>query len=71
MVSVRNSRARIAIRFSKLSWLLLKIELCNKFHAEVATYASPSYIIKNSIYLEYYIIIIATQLLQIATQFTI
>ena len=34
-------------------------------------YSSPSCNIKNSIYLKYYIIIIATHLLRIATKFTI
>ena len=33
--------------------------------------SSPSYKIKSTMYIEYYITIIATQLLQIATQFVI
>ena len=37
MYSVRNSRARIAICFSKLSWQLSKLNLGRKFHVEVAT----------------------------------
>ena len=38
--------------FLKMSWLLLKIEFgYSKFHAEVATHASPSYKIKNTLHL--------------------
>ena len=37
-ISVRNSRARIAFRYSKLTWVLLKIKFGSKFHAEVATH---------------------------------
>ena len=60
--SVRNSRARIAICHPKLSWLLLKIE----FGLQILrrSYYSPlSHKIKNAVYLEYYIVIIAIQLL--------
>ena len=46
-----------------------KLNLGSKFHAEVATYLP--HIKFKKIYLEYYIIIIANQLLQIAKQFTI
>ena len=46
-----------------------KLNLGSKFHTEYATHLP--HIKLRTIYLEYYIIIIATQLLQIATQFTI
>ena len=37
-ISIQNSRARIAVCYSKLSWLLLKLNLGGKFHAEVSTH---------------------------------
>ena len=46
-----------------------KLNMDSKFHAGIATHLLQ--IIKIAVYLEYYIIIIATQLLQIATQFMI
>ena len=52
--SVRNSRARTVICYSKLN-------LISKFRAKVATHLPH-------VYLEYYIMIIAIQLLQIAIQ---
>ena len=70
ILSVQNSQARIAICHSKLSWLLLKIEFGQQISYK-SCYSSPSYKIKNSVYLEYCIMIIATQLLQIVTQLTI
>ena len=70
MYSILNNRARIAICYSKLCWLLLKIEFGLQISRR-SCYSSPSYKIKNTIYLEYYIMIIATSLLQIAPQFTI
>ena len=67
---VRNIRTRIAICYSKLFWLLFKIEFEWQISRK-SCYLSPSYKIKNKIYLEYYNLTIATHLLQIATQFTI
>ena len=46
-----------------------KLNLSSKFHTQVATHLP--HLKLRTIYLEYYIIIITTQLLQIATQFTI
>ena len=65
-----KSQAHIAICYSKLSWLLLEIEFRLQISCK-SCYSSPSYKIKNTIYLVYYIILIASQLLQIATQYTI
>ena len=56
--SVRNSRARIAICFLKLSWLLLKLNLSGKFHAEVTTHLL--HINLRTLYTLYIIIRIAT-----------
>ena len=47
-----------------------KLNLDSKFLAEIASHL-PHKKIKNTIFLEYYIIIIAAQLLQSATQFMI
>ena len=46
-----------------------KLKIGSKFHAEVATHFPHK--IKNTVFIEYCIIMIATQLLKIATQFTI
>ena len=70
MYSVRNSWARITICSSKLFWLLLRIEFVYQISRR-SCYSSSSYKIKKTINLEYYIIIIATQLLQTVNQFTI
>ena len=59
--SDQNSRARIAICYSKLSWFVLKIEFGQQILRR-SYYSSLQYKIKNTIYLEYYFIIIATQL---------
>ena len=47
-----------------------KLNFSSKFHAKVATHL-PHLKIKNTIYIEFYILIIANQLLQNATQFMI
>ena len=57
--SVQNSLTRISICYSKLSWLLLKYKFGQQISLR-SCYLSPSYKIKNNIYLEYCIIIIAT-----------
>ena len=67
---VRYSRAHIVIYNTKLTWLLLEIEFGEQILRR-CWYSSSSYKIKNTIYLGYNIIITATQLLQIVTQFMI
>ena len=61
----------IALQFATQNCLgcYSKLNLDSKFHAEVTTYFP--HIKLRTLYLEYNIIIIATQLLQIATQFKI
>ena len=70
MCRIQNSRAGIAICYSKLSWLLLKIEF-RKQMSRTSCYSFPLHKIKNTICLKYYNILIATQLLQTETQLTI
>ena len=50
MYSVRNSRARIAICYTKLPWLLLKIEFGLQISRR-SSYSILSYKIKNTIYI--------------------
>ena len=56
--SAQNKQPRMASCYSKLSWLLLKIAFGLQISRR-SCYSSPSYKIKNPMYLEYYIIIIA------------
>ena len=71
-------KVRLASQFATQNFFgsFLKSNLDSVFHSVVIHFPhikliSPTYKIKNAIYLEYYIIIIVTQLLQIATQFTL